>query len=88
MDHAAFPRVQTAATRAEVAIICIDGIKLVQVTWFQSIAEFPIVSVGASYLPVPIGGAITALFVIERIWTGRYFPEPHAPDEISTVTTE
>jgi TRAP-type C4-dicarboxylate transport system permease small subunit len=64
------------------------GIKLVQVTWYQSIAEFPIVSVGASYLPVPIGGAITTLFVIERVWTGRFFPEPHAPDDISTVTTE
>jgi len=64
------------------------GIKLVEVTWFQSIAEFPIVSVGVSYLPVPIGGAVTALFVIERIWTGKYFPEPHSPDEISTVTTE
>ena len=29
------------------------GIKLVQTTWYQSIAEFPIVSVGVSYLPVP-----------------------------------
>ena len=33
------------------------GIKLVQTTWYQSIAEFPIVSVGVSYLPIPIGGA-------------------------------
>jgi TRAP-type C4-dicarboxylate transport system permease small subunit len=64
------------------------GIKLCQVTWYQSIAEFPIVSVGVSYLPVPIGGAITTLFVIERVWTGKYFPDPHEPDEISTVTTE
>ena len=32
------------------------GIKLVQATWYQSIAEFPLVSVGVSYLPVPIGG--------------------------------
>ncbi len=64
------------------------GMKLVQVTWYQSIAEFPIMSVGASYLPVPIGGAITALFVIERIWTGKFFPPPPSPDEISTVTTE
>ena len=32
------------------------GIRLVQRTWYQSIAEFPIVSVGVSYLPVPIVG--------------------------------
>ena len=35
------------------------GIKLVQTTWYQSIAEFPIVSVGMAYLPIPIGGALT-----------------------------
>jgi TRAP-type C4-dicarboxylate transport system permease small subunit len=63
------------------------GTKLVQATWHQSIAEFPLVSVGLSYLPVPIGGAITALFVIERIWTGRFFQEPSA-EAVSTVTTE
>ena len=32
-----------------------------QATWYQSIAEFPLVSVGMSYLPIPIGGALTAL---------------------------
>jgi TRAP-type C4-dicarboxylate transport system permease small subunit len=64
------------------------GINLVRVTWHQSIAEFPIVSVGVSYLPVPIGGLITVLFVIERLLKGNLFPPPHAPDEISTVTAE
>lgn len=63
------------------------GIKLVQVTWYQSIAEFPIMSVGASYLPVPIGGAITALFVIERIWTGGFFQQPRA-EAVSSISTE
>lgn len=62
------------------------GIKLVQTTWYQSIAEFPIVSVGVSYLPVPIGGAITALFVIERLLTQRFFEEPGA--NAVGVTTE
>ena len=52
------------------------GIKLVQATWYQSIAEFPVVSVGVSYLPVPIGGFITVLFVIERLWTQDFFHEP------------
>jgi TRAP-type C4-dicarboxylate transport system permease small subunit len=62
------------------------GLKLVQTTWYQSIAEFPIVSVGVSYLPVPIGGAITALFVIERLIVGNFFVGPG--DEAANITTE
>jgi TRAP-type C4-dicarboxylate transport system permease small subunit len=61
------------------------GINLVQVTWHQSIAEFPLVSVGLSYLPIPIGGAITVLFVIERMLTQSFFGEPEfEPAAIST----
>jgi TRAP-type C4-dicarboxylate transport system permease small subunit len=64
------------------------GIKLVQTTWHQWISDFPdVVSVGMSYLPVPIGGAITALFVIERMLGANFFVEP-AEDTITTVTTE
>jgi TRAP-type C4-dicarboxylate transport system permease small subunit len=63
------------------------GIKLVKATWYQSIAEFPLFSVGASYLPVPIGGALTVLFVIERLWTQNFFQEPSS-DSISAVSTE
>ena len=63
------------------------GIKLVRTMWFQSIAEFPLVSVGVSYLPVPIGGVITALFVIERMWTQTFFSEPSA-ETMSHVSTE
>ena len=54
------------------------GIRLVQKTWYQSIAEFPIVSVGVSYLPVPIVGFITILFIIERFMKQDWFPA--APD--------
>ena len=63
------------------------GIKLVQVTWHQSIAEFPLVSAGAAYLPIPVGGAITVLFVIERLWTRRFFGEP-SPEAVSAISTE
>jgi TRAP-type C4-dicarboxylate transport system permease small subunit len=52
------------------------GVRLVHTTWFQAISDFPLISVGLSYLPVPIGGAITLLFVIERLWTGRLFAAP------------
>ena len=63
------------------------GIKLVQTTWYQSIADFPAFSVGASYLPVPLGGLITALFVIERLWKLEFFVEPEA-DQAASVSTE
>jgi TRAP-type C4-dicarboxylate transport system permease small subunit len=46
------------------------GERLVATTWYQSIAEFPFLSVGITYLPIPIGGAITLLFVIERLLIG------------------
>jgi TRAP-type C4-dicarboxylate transport system permease small subunit len=47
------------------------GTRLVDTTWYQSIAEFPALSVGVTYLPIPIGGAITLLFVTERLLIGR-----------------
>lgn len=46
------------------------GIKLVEATWLNTIAEFPWLSVGITYLPIPIGGVITLLFVIEQVWIG------------------
>ena len=57
------------------------GVRLVQKTWYQSIAEFPIVSVGVSYLPVPIVGFITILFIIERFMKQDWFPPPHDLDD-------
>jgi len=63
------------------------GVKLVAFTWHQSISEFPWFSVGVSYLPVPLGGLITALFVIERLWTSKLFEGP-SDDAIAQVTTE
>src|SRR5215469_12935571 len=47
------------------------GARLIVATWHQSIAEFPALSVGVTYLPIPIGGAITLLFVVERLLIGR-----------------
>src|SRR5262245_48512836 len=63
------------------------GLKLVQTTWFQSIAEFPIVSAGMAYLPIPVGGALTVLFVIERFLTQKFFSEPE-PETVSQISTE
>jgi len=46
------------------------GALLVQTTWPQSIAEFPGLSVGLTYLPIPASGFLTLLFVIEYLWVG------------------
>jgi len=62
------------------------GLRLVQTTWFQSIAEFPIVSAGMAYLPIPLGGALTALFVIERLMTRKFFADP--PETDAPISTE
>jgi TRAP-type C4-dicarboxylate transport system permease small subunit len=50
--------------------IMIYGWNLCMVTWDQSIAEFPMLSVGVTYLPLPVGAAITLLFVIEQFFFG------------------
>jgi TRAP-type C4-dicarboxylate transport system permease small subunit len=46
------------------------GTKLVDATWYNTIADFPFLSVGVTYLPIPIGGAFLFLFVIERVIFG------------------
>ena len=63
------------------------GIKLVEATWYQSLAEFPIVTAGMTYLPIPIGGALTILFVIERFLTRDFFREIES-ETVSQITTE
>jgi len=52
------------------------GLLLCQVTWFQVIAELPVVSVGVTYLPIPFGGIVTTLFIVERLISGRFFQSP------------
>ena len=53
------------------------GGRLVEVTWHNTIADFPFLSVGVTYLPIPIGGVCLLLFIIERIFLGV------PPDSIS-----
>ena len=57
---------------ALVALFMIDrGAKLVAATWQNSIPDFPSLSVGLTYLPIPLGGAATLLFIAERVLIGR-----------------
>ena len=46
------------------------GVHLCVVTWGNTIAEFPSLSTGVVYMPIPIGGLLTLLFIIEKIWLG------------------
>jgi TRAP-type C4-dicarboxylate transport system permease small subunit len=55
---------------AMAVFMVVYGTKLVEVTWFNTIADFPSLSVGVTYLPIPAGGAILLLFVIERLVLG------------------
>ncbi|HSS71617.1 MAG TPA: TRAP transporter small permease [Casimicrobiaceae bacterium] len=47
------------------------GTRLVEATWHNTIADFPFLSTGVTYLPIPIGGAILFLFVVEHLTLGR-----------------
>ncbi len=46
------------------------GHALVRLTWPQVVADFPWMPVGFTYLPIPICGVLTTLFIVERIWVG------------------
>jgi TRAP-type C4-dicarboxylate transport system permease small subunit len=47
------------------------GAHLCQITWNQSVAEFPGLPVGVVYMPIPVAGFLTLLFLIERVWVGH-----------------
>ena len=47
------------------------GVILCRTTWGNTMAEFPGLSVGVVYMPIPIGGLLTLLFIIEKIWLGE-----------------
>ena len=46
------------------------GTHLCQITSGNTVAEFPWLSVGIVYMPIPIGGMLTLLFIIEKVWLG------------------
>ncbi len=56
------------------------GVILINTTWHNYVAEFPSIRVGQTYLPLPIGAVITFLFIVERLWTGKFFPVSSAAD--------
>lgn len=59
------------------------GAILVDATWHNSIDEFPELSVGLTYMPIPLGGLALLLFVIERILLGM--PEHEVANRANTA---
>jgi TRAP-type C4-dicarboxylate transport system permease small subunit len=47
------------------------GVQLCLVTRYSTMAEFPVLSQGLVYLPIPVAGLLTLLFVIEKVWVGQ-----------------
>jgi len=73
------------ALMALIALFMVNwGGKLVVATWQNSIADFPALSVGVTYLPIPVGAAILFLFVIERVTIGA----PPAAGHVSRAAFE
>ena len=52
------------------------GGKLSLETMGQEVAELPGLAVGVTYLPLPVGGAVTLLFVVERMLYGSQHERP------------
>ena len=46
------------------------GAHLCWIMQHQTMAEFPALKVAYVYLPIPIAGLLTALFIVERLWVG------------------
>jgi TRAP-type C4-dicarboxylate transport system permease small subunit len=46
------------------------GVQLCIATRFSTMAEFPALSVAVVYLPIPVAGLLTLLFIIEKAWLG------------------
>jgi hypothetical protein len=52
------------------AFMLLYGVHLCQVTWQNTMAEFPALRVGIVYLPIPVAGLFTLLFILEKVWLG------------------
>ena len=71
------PRVRRAmlwgvdACMAAIALFMLGyGAHLCVITQYQTMAEFPGLSVAIVYAPIPLAGLLTLLFLIERVWLG------------------
>ena len=59
-----------ACMAATALFMLVYGADLCLVTRFQTMAEFPGLSQAIVYLPIPLAGLLTLLFLIEKVWLG------------------
>lgn len=59
-----------ACMAAMALFMIVYGVQLCLVTRFQSMAEFAWLPVAYVYMPIPLAGLLTLLFLIERVWVG------------------
>ena len=63
-------RLADLAMIATALFMLVYGAQLVRATMNQTIAEFPTLPVGITYVPIPLAGLFTLLFIVERLWLG------------------
>jgi len=61
----------TACMVATAGFMLFYGGDLCWIVRGTSMAEFPSVSQGLVYLPIPVAGLLTLLFIFERVWVGE-----------------
>jgi|SRR5471030_374967 len=61
-------------TQVLMAVVCLFmtlwGIKLCMATWGQFMSSLPTLRVGMTYAPIPIGGFLSLIFVLEKLFLG------------------
>lgn len=72
-----------------VALFClVYGTRLCLATWNQVIGQLPWLRVGITYAPVPLGGLLTLLFVLEVLAFGSQAERPAMASDPSTTSAE
>ena len=61
----------TACMAATAGFMLVEGARLCWIVKGSSMAEFPGVSQGLVYLPIPVAGFLTLLFIVEKVWVGE-----------------
>lgn len=68
--HRAFELFVDALMVAISLFMLVYGFKLSMETMNQSLAAIPVIPVGLTYAPLPLGGLFTLIFVLEKIFLG------------------
>jgi TRAP-type C4-dicarboxylate transport system permease small subunit len=56
--------------------VLLYGTTLCRELWAQPVAEFPVLTAGNQYLPLPLGAAVTLLFIVEKLLAGSQSRRP------------